>query len=224
MKDNTSRRRFLKTGALIGLSATAGCIEPLSSSGEKQEPFSHPSTDRIDNQPYIGPEPSVDKPIIVGFEDFACPSCARFHNNALRELRDTHINDEELTFVFRAVDFIYNWGGKSAQVQEAVHDNNSEKVFDVIDDYYSRQNQISASNEVSQSRQILKDNSVENASDIIQQVTEDDYQTQLMNDEVSARESGARATPTLSLIENGRHKTNVVGAKNAAVFENILNL
>lgn len=223
-KQNRSRREFLKSGILVATSATAGCIGPLSRSDENKEPFSHPSVEGIENQPYLGPEPSRDTPIIVAFEDLACPSCAGFHGNTFQELKNQYIENQELTFVFRAVDVVYNWGSIAAQVQESVYQNSEDRVFDVIDAYYNRQSEFSENNELEKSRSLLQDLSVDDADEIISQVESGEYQSDLQDDFEAAQNSGLRGTPTFNLFLDGKHRTKIVGPKGTFIFENTLNL
>lgn len=221
---NKSRREFLKSGMVVAASATAGCVGPLSRSNENKEPFSHPSVEGIDNQPYLGPEPSRDTPIIVAFEDLACPSCASFHQGAFQELKDQYMDNQQLTFVFRAVDVVYNWGSIAAQVQESVYQNSEDRVFDVIDAYYNRQSEFSNSNELEMSKSLLQDLSVDNREKIISQVESGEYQSDVQEDLNVAQNSGLRGTPTFNLFLDGKHQTKVVGPKGTFVFENTLNL
>lgn len=208
---------------MVGLSASAGCIGPLSKSREDREPFSHPSTNNLMNQPALGPEPSRDVPVVIAFEDVACPVCARFHNNTFQSIKD-YTDSGDLTFIYRGIDVVYNWGSVAAKVQEAVHQNRENRTFDVIDTYFDRQGEFSSSNELDKSSELLRDLDIDNPDDIIKQVNDGEFDEEVSNDLSASEKSGVRGTPTFDLLTDGKHKTKLVGAKNIETFENVLDL
>ena len=223
-KKHKSRRAFLRSGIALGISATAGCIGPLYQSEENKEPFSHPSMEDIEGQPFLGPKPSRETPIIVAFEDLACPSCATFHRDTFQELKDQYIDKEELTFVFRGVDIVYNWGSIAAQVQEAVYENAEDRVFELINSYYDRQGDFSARNEIEMSESLLDDLSIDNSDRIIEQVNRGEYKSNLKQDMRAWKNSGLTGTPSFNLFIDGKYRTKIVGAEDVYVFESVLDL
>lgn len=218
------RRRFLESTGIATVISTSGCIGPLSNNPRSNEPFSHPSTTNLDSQPFIGPSPSVDNPVIIAFEDLACPFCRSFHQNTLNELKQEYISNNDLTFVFRGTDFAgYPWSGTAALVHEAVYEQETEKTFDVIEQYYNNQERFNSSNVIEESRSMLENMDI-NADSVINSVQNGDVSDNFESDKSSGRNADIRGTPSFVLLKNGLYMTTVVGAKNISVFESILSL
>lgn len=227
-EDTLSRRRFLASSAAAGVVATAGCIDSFSqetrnNTEETDKNFVHPSTRGLTQQPYIGPVPSEDQPVIIAFEDLSCPICRSFHDNAFQTLQ-TYAESQELTFVFRATDFAgYPWGETAALVQEAVYDQQPDKTFDIIKSYYDTQERFTESNVLSESRSLV-DNAGLEANSVIETVENGGVTEDFNLDTSAGIDSEVRGTPSFMLFQDGSYETKVVGAKSASVFESILNL
>lgn len=218
------RRKFLESTGIATVVSTSGCIGPSSNSSENDEPFSHPSTTDLNSQPFIGPSPSVEKPVIIAFEDLACPLCRSFHQNTFNELKQEYISNNDLTFVFRGTDFAgYPWSGTAALVQEAVYEQETEKTFDVIEQYYNNQERFNSSNIIEESRSMLENMDV-NADSVINSVQNGEVSDNFQSDKSAGINANIRGTPSFVLLENGLYKTTVVGPKNISVFESVLSL
>lgn len=212
------RRDFLATSASVGILSTAGCI---GSKKQYEGEYGHPSMNESSEQPRLGPKPEETNALIVAFEDPACPSCASFHTGPFQELKQNHIEEGNLTFIYRGIDVIYNWGQYPLQVQEKIYQNQPDKVFDVIDEYYRRQRQISPNNVQEKSREILQDAGLD-----VEEYTSDlnSYNSAIQTDLSDSRQSRVRGTPTMFLFKDKKYETTVVGPKPATIYESILDL
>lgn len=218
------RRKFLSITASSGLAATAGCIGPLTDDGNQTQmtgDYAHPSMADISDLPTIGPSPEDSDALIVAFEDPACPICANFHNGPFQELKDNYITSGDLTFIHRGIDVIYDWGKIPLQIQQKVNEEKPDKVFDIIQAYYSRQDNISSDNVMEISKEILRDNGL-NDEKFTKNL--DKYSNDLQNNLSASKKSSVRGTPTLHLFKEKKHETKVVGSKPPTIYESILNL
>lgn len=212
------RRDFLATSASIGALLTTGCI---GSKNQYEGEYAHPSMNQSSEQPRLGSEPDSSNALIVAFEDPACPICANFHNGVFQELKQDHIEEGNLTFIYRGIDVVYNWGRHPLRIQEKVYQNQPDKIFDVIDEYYSRQRRISSENVEKKSREILQDLELD-----VEKYTSnlDSYNSAVQTDLNDSRKSGVRGTPTMYLFKDKQYQTTVVGSKQPTVYESILDL
>lgn len=214
-----NRRKFLSSVAVASFASTAGCIN--NNSKEYEGNYGHPSANNINSQPLIGPEPSNSNSLIIGFEDPACPICKSFHDGAYQELKDKYIDSGELTFVYRGVDVVYNWGKMPLQIQESVYqEEGSKKSIELINEYYNRQDNISGENVQEKSKEILEYIGLsENYLSGLQQ-----YDSEYNSDVKAYDESGVRGTPTFYLFKDKNYETEIVGSKNTSVYESVLDL
>lgn len=218
------RRKFLASTIGIGITSTAGCLDFGSSNNRREYEgnYGHPSGNDISSQPYIGPKPSNSNSLIVGFEDPACPVCASFHKNALQDLRDKHIESGNLTFVYRGIDVVYDWGTRPLQIQEKVNSvEGNEKSMELINEYYKRQRNINSNNVMDKSRTILNSIGL-NAGEYLP--IGDEKESLVQEDFTASNKSNVSGTPTFYLFSDKDYETKIVGAKSASVYESVLNL
>lgn len=214
------RRKFLASTVGVGITSTAGCVNIGRSSS--MENYDHPSAQNILDRPYLGPNPRESDKLIVSFNDPACPSCADFYYDVFQDLRDKHIETGELTFVYRGVDIVYDWGSMPIRIQRKVYiDKGSEKAFDVIHKYYEMVDNISSDNVLKKSKEILRSLNL----------NEDKYIPDEKSEEPEFLRENSKIfdtidvpyVPRMYLFKDKKYQTNL-GLEDLSVFESALEL
>lgn len=214
-----NRRKFLASVGVSGvMSVTAGC---LSGSKEYKGDYGHPAANNISDQPRIGPKPSESDAVIIAFEDPACPICKSFHNGAYQELKNKYIESGELTFIYRGIDVVYDWGEVPLKIQEKVYDEvGSKRSMELIEKYYDEQDSISSENIMEKSNEIL--NSIGLDKELTSGLNK--YGSNLRDDIQASEKSGVRGTPTFYLFSNKKYETEIVGSKSTSVYTSVFEL
>jgi len=204
----------------IGITSTAGCLHIGKSNGEGN--YNHLSAESILDRPYLGSNPKESDKVIVSFNDPACPACSDFYYEVFQDLRDKHIRTGELTFVYRGVDIVYDWGSLPIQIQREVYLNKgSEKAFEVIHKYYEVDDSISSDNVMKRSREILRSLNLDEEKFIPDEIggkPEFLQKNENLYDTVDVP-----SVPRMYLFKNKKYQTNL-GSEDLSVFETALGL
>lgn len=228
-----TRRGFLSTGLLAGI---AGCLgtggdgtdSPSSSSTatptlvreSSDVRFDHSSATGINDQPTLGDRGWQG--VIVAFEDPSCPTCRRFNQNTLPQIRSDLVATGDVAYVLRGYPVVYEWGGPATQALEATFDRDPRAMWDLKDRYFDTQDSFSTDTVRQRTRQFLNGNTDVDGDAVVADVESDAYAEAVQTDFDAGQAAGASGTPTFYLFRDGEYQTTVSGAQDFTVFENVL--
>lgn len=220
--------------ALYGMDGGTGAIaaptqNPSDSGGSGAEAPQDPSgTDSGDggvdmsqidmsNQPTMG---SDDAPVtLVMYEDYECPFCQRFEQQALSQIVSNYVDSGQVKIVWK--DFpltrIHPWAQPAAETMECVYREAGDDVFwPVKNKIFANQNALSTSNV---QQQIIDWAAQEGASKAaIQSCLENEDPGQAVSDDMQeGRNLGVSGTPTV--IVAGQK---IVGAQPYSAFQQVI--
>lgn len=214
------RRKFLASTVGVGITSTAGCLNI--SEPKTVEDYNHPSTQNMLDRPYLGPDPKESDKLIVSFNDPACPSCISFYREVFKDLRDKHIDSGNLTYIYRGVDIVYDWGSLPIRIQRQVYNKKgSEKSFEVIHKYYEMGDSISSDNVVEKSKEILRSLNLDTEKFIPKKQRKE---PKFLQQNMELYETiDVPSVPRMYLFKNKKYQTNL-GTEDLSVFESALEL
>lgn len=220
---SVSRRTLLAGGALGVGGLVGGAL--LTTSSDDPEPIEdHRAAAGIEEQPALGPPPTEADATIVAFEDPSCPSCARFERQTFPGLKSEHVDAGRLSFVFRGIPVVYQWGEPATLALESTYAREPDAFWALKDFYYREQDGIGTSNVRSVTRQFLDEGTSVDGAAVVDDVDAATHQPAVDADLRASRGAGVRGTPTFFLFRDGEFATEVVGPQSADVFENALGL
>ncbi|GAB7093241.1 DsbA family protein [Halolamina litorea] len=202
----TSRRRYL--GGLAALTALAGCS---TGSDGAQSVREHPSGEGIDSQPALGPAPGEAEGTIVAFEDPSCPTCARFERSTFPQLRSNLIDEGRVSFVFRSIPIIYDWGEPATMALEATYDRDESAFWALKSHYYAQQDAFDSDNVLDLTESFLADETGIDAAAVRADTEAGAFQDAVDLDLRASESAGVSATPTLFLFDADGFVTDVSG-------------
>jgi protein-disulfide isomerase len=100
-----------------------------------------------DGEPVLG---DPDAPVtMVMFEDFECPFCKRFEQNAVQQIKSNYVDTGKVKVVWKDLPLperIHPWADDSAKVMECVYRQDSDVFWAVKDKIFENQKSITQDN------------------------------------------------------------------------------
>lgn len=217
-------RRALLAGGALGVGGLVGGAILTTSVGDPKTIEDHEAASGIEEQPALGPAPTTADATIVAFEDPSCPSCARFENQTFPRLKSDHVDAGRLSFVFRGIPVVYEWGGPATLALESTYAREPDAFWALKAFYYREQDGIGTSNVRDVTRRFLDDQTSVDGAAVVEDVDDATHQPAVDADLRASRGAGVRGTPTFYLFRDGEFATEIVGPQSADVFENALGL
>jgi protein-disulfide isomerase len=182
---------------------------------------SHPGTQGLGSQPFLGPDPTDATAVIVAFEDPSCPTCRRFEQNAFQRLRSELIETGTVSFVFRGYPVVYPWGEPATRALEATFAADPTAFWALKNHYYETQSAFDADNVLDRTESFLAETAVD-AGAVIEAVESQSVRDAVDLDLRAGEAAGIRGTPGFLLFRDGRYRTTVTGAQSYSVFAGAL--
>ena len=201
----TSRRRYL--AGLAAVTALAGC----SGGGDAQSLQEHPSGEGIDSQPVLGPEPAEAEGTIVAFEDPSCPTCARFESSTFPQLKSELIDEGRVSFVFRSIPVVYDWGEPATMALEATYDRSESAFWSLKSHYYAQQSGFTTDSVLDRTESFLADETDVDAAAVRADTEAETFQDAVDLDLSASESAGVFDTPTLFCFDGDGFTTSVSG-------------
>jgi protein-disulfide isomerase len=217
-----SRRQVL-LGGLLGLGGVAGATL-LGGSGGGKSLTEHAVATNLGTQPTLGPSPSAAEGTIVAFEDPSCPACARFESATFPQLKSELIDPGRVSFVFRGIPVVYQWGDPAVLALEATYSRSAEAFWGLKEFYYREQANIRTENVQEVTRQYLTDHTNVDGDAVISNVQSETSRDAVDVDLHASQDAGVRGTPTFYLFSGNSFTTEIVGPQSYDVFANSLGM
>ncbi len=202
----TSRRRYL--AGLAAMTALAGCSGGGDDAQSVQE---HPSGEGIESQPVLGPAPGEAEGTIVAFEDPSCPTCGRFESSAFPKLKSNLIDEGRVSFVFRSIPVVYDWGEPATMALEATYDRSESAFWSLKSHYYAQQAGFTTDNVLDRTESFLADETDVDAAAVRADTEAGAFQDAVDLDLSASESAGVEATPTLFCFDADGFTTSVSG-------------
>lgn len=171
----------------------------------------------MEGEPVLGDE-NAEVTMVV-YEDFQCPFCKRFEENAFQQIKSNYIDSGQVKAVWkdRPLPRLHPWAEPAAAAMECVYrEGGNEAFWNVKDQIFANQNQLSTSNAQSK---IVTWASQEGVSEsAVQSCIENENPMEEVNaDSEEGQSIGAGGTPTVFI--NGQK---IVGAQPYSNFESAI--
>ncbi|MDT3437626.1 thioredoxin domain-containing protein [Haloarcula sp. 1CSR25-25] len=216
-------RRHLLYGGALGLGGVAGATLLSDSGGGGGKSLAeHPAATKLGAQPTLGPSPSEAEGTIVAFEDPSCPACARFERSTFPRLKSELIDPGRVSFVFRGIPVVYQWGDPAVLALEATHSRSVAAFWGLKTFYYREQANIGMENVQEVTRQYLADQTDVDAAAVISDVQNEMPRDVVDVDLQASQDAGVQGTPTFFLFSEGSFATKIVGPQSYDVFASSL--
>jgi len=176
-----------------------------------------PEEIKTEGEPVLGDEDA--EVTIVTYEDFECPFCKRFEQNAFQEIKSNYVEQGEAKIIWkdRPLSQLHPWAEPAAAAMECVYrEGGNEAFWNVKENVFVNQDSIETSNVESKIKTWAEEESVSESA--INRCMENDNPMQEVNaDSASAEEIGVSGTPTI-YVENQK----IVGAQPYSNFESAI--
>lgn len=177
----------------------------------------------LEGEPYLGAE---DAPVtIVSYEDFECPFCDRYNQNAFPKIVENYVTTGDVKYVYKHLPLtqIHPWAQPAAVAAECAEEQEPEAFWVFKQGFFRNQDALS---KAYQADTALFDESMriwaeQTGLDVQQfQSCYDNQETRsdIQADVEEARQLGATGTPTIFI--NGQK---IVGAQPYSAFEQVIN-
>ena len=212
----SSRRAFLAGLGVVGTTAIAGCVGGTgagSGNGGDGTPLAdHQAARGLDSQPTLGAEPGEGEGTIVAFEDPSCPTCARFETSTFPKLQSELLDTERVSFVFRGIPIIYEWGAPTTMALEATYDRSESAFWALKEYYYTQQDSFDTDNALDLTESFLEENTDLDAAAVVEDAEAGAFQDAVDLDLGVSEELGVSGTPTFYVFDSGTFSTKLTGA------------
>ncbi|WP_197431200.1 thioredoxin domain-containing protein [Halorubrum sp. CBA1125] len=205
----------------------AGCFD---SSGSTETTTSsatvrnHPAAHGIETQPTLGPSPLDGGSVIVAFEDPSCPPCGRFERTVFPKIRDEWTEQGKVSFVYRSLPIVYEWGGPATAALEGTYERASTAFWALKAHYYETQDAFTSDNVRERTRTFLESETDIDADSVLKGVDADRYEDAIAVDREAAARADVDSTPTFALFKRGTFLTLIHGNHSFKLFESALDL
>jgi protein-disulfide isomerase len=202
-----NRRRFLTLSGMGVAGAVAGCSGEADS-GESVD--DHPAAADLDAQPRRG---ELGGHVVLAFEDPSCPTCRRFHENTLPDIRENIVDAGKGAYVVRTYPVIYPWGEPATQALESTFARDTEAYWSLFDYYFAEQSSFASDNVLERTATFLTEE-----TEIDGEAVASDAQNGAHDDAVQADIRAAEdaelgeTTPIILLFQDGEFVTKVNGS------------
>ena len=188
--------------------------QPADDNNEETETIDMSEID-MEGEPVLGSEDAEVTMVI--YEDFQCPFCKRFEDNAFPQIKSNYIVSGEVKAVWKDLPLPqigHEWAEPAAAAMECVYrEGGNEAFWNVKEKVFSNQNTVSLSNVETKIKGWASEEGVSESA--VQSCIDNDNPMEEVNaDSEEARTIGASGTPTVFI--NG---VKIVGAQPYGNFE-----
>lgn len=217
-----NRRGFLRVGAALALAGCSGTSDggddgtatsPASASptAAAETLDTHPAAADLADQPTLGPDPREATGVIVAFEDPSCPTCRRFEENVVPQLREELIDPGTVSYVFRTYPVIYPWGEPATRALEAVYDHDAAAHWTLLEHFFANQGSFRGSEPATvydETETFLANETDIDATAVVEAARNGEYDAAVQADLDAGDEAGAGGrTPHLFFFRDGVYRT-----------------
>jgi protein-disulfide isomerase len=171
----------------------------------------------LEGEPMLGDE---NAPVtMVIYEDFECPFCQQFEQNAFPQIVSNYVDSGQVRVVWKDLPLPqlgHDWAEPSAEAMECVYRQDNQAFWNVKDKVFENQNSITTENVVSNIKDYASQEGV-SGSEIQSCIDSGNAMEEVDGDVQEAQQVGANGTPTI--IING---VKVVGAQPYSQFESVI--
>jgi len=234
-----NRRGFLTTGLALALAGCAGdggagedgtttTAPPATSTPtpDAETLDTHPAAADLAAQPTLGPDPREATGVIVAFEDPSCPTCRRFEENVVPQLREELIDPGTVSFVFRGYPVIYPWGEPATKALEAAYDHDAAAHWTLLAHYFANQGSYRGSEPATvydETESFLAAETDLDATAVVDAARNGEYDAAVQTDLDAGEAAGAGGrTPHLFFFRDGVYRTKSGGFTGITTIKNVL--
>ncbi|MDS0220644.1 DsbA family protein [Haloarcula sp. S1AR25-5A] len=202
-----NRRRFLTLSGVGVVGAVAGCSGDTDSS---ESVDTHPAAADLEAQPRRG---ELGGHVILAFEDPSCPTCRRFHENTVPDIRENIVDTGKGAYVVRTYPVIYPWGEPATQALESTFARDSAAFWALFEHYFAEQPSFDPDNVLERTATFLTEE-----TDLDGEAVASDARNRVHDDAVQADIQAAEnaglgeTTPIILLFDDGEFVTKVNGS------------
>jgi len=202
-----NRRRFLTLSGAGVVGAVAGCSSDADT-GESID--DHPAAADLEAQPRRG---ELGGHVVLAFEDPSCPTCRRFHENTLPDIRENIVDTGKGAYVVRTYPVIYPWGEPATQALESTFARDSEAYWSLFDHYFAEQSSFDPDNVLERTATFLTDETEVDGEAVASDARNRAHDDAVQADIRAAEDAGlGETTPIILLFEDGEFVTKVNGS------------
>jgi len=202
-----NRRRFLTLSGAGVVGAVAGCSSDADT-GESID--DHPAAADLEAQPRRG---ELGGHVVLAFEDPSCPTCRRFHENTLPDIRENIVDPGKGAYVVRTYPVIYPWGEPATQALESTFARDSEAYWSLFDHYFAEQSSFDPDNVLERTATFLTDETEVDGEAVASDARNRAHDDAVQADIRAAEDAGlGETTPIILLFEDGEFVTKVNGS------------
>jgi protein-disulfide isomerase len=202
-----NRRRFLTLSGAGVVGAVAGCSGDADT-GESID--DHPAATDLEAQPRRG---ELGGHVVLAFEDPSCPTCRRFHENTLPDIRENIVDTGKGAYVVRTYPVIYPWGEPATQALESTFARDSEAYWSLFDHYFAEQSSFDPDNVLERTATFLTDETEVDGEAVASDARNRAHDDAVQADIRAAEDAGlGETTPIILLFEDGEFVTKVNGS------------
>jgi len=202
-----NRRRFLTLSGAGVVGAVAGCSGDADT-GESID--DHPAAADLEAQPRRG---ELGGHVVLAFEDPSCPTCRRFHESTLPDIRENIVDTGKGAYVVRTYPVIYPWGEPATQALESTFARDSEAYWSLFDHYFAEQSSFDPDNVLERTATFLTEETEVDGEAVASDARNRAHDDAVQADIRAAEDAGlGETTPIILLFEDGEFVTKVNGS------------
>lgn len=191
--------------------------DPQDTTGEKDNNVDM-SKISLEGEPMLGEK---DAPVtMVLYEDFECPFCKRFENNAFNQIETEYVETGKVKVYWKDLPLperIHPWADNGAEAMECVYrEGGNDAFWKVKDRVFTNQDSISEDNVYEKIKGWASEEGV-SSSDVQQCIDSGEAMNEVEQDKKGAASVGASGTPT-SLVADKK----LVGAQPFNRFKSVI--
>ncbi len=213
------------TGEVTGTQGETADQAPDNNGDSPSDTGQQPSEDSVDmsqisldGEPVLGNGDAAVTMVI--FEDFECPFCKRFEENAMPQIKSNFVDSGQVKVVWKDLPLperIHPWADEGAAAMECVFREGGNDVFWAVKDkVFANQDSINQNNAYSQIKQFASEEGVD-ASAVQSCLDNDNPMEEVNQDKQEAGSVGATGTPTAFIAGQ-----KIVGAQPYPRFESAI--
>ncbi|EMA15445.1 DSBA-like thioredoxin domain-containing protein [Haloarcula marismortui ATCC 33800] len=188
-------------GAVAGCSSEADSAESVDN---------HPAAADLDAQPRRG---ELGGHVILAFEDPSCPTCRRFHEETLPDIRENIVDTGKGAYAVRTYPVIYPWGEPATQALESTFARDSEAYWALFEHYFAEQSSFDPDNVLDRTAMFLTEETAVDGEAVARDAQEQAHNDAVQADIQAAEDAGlGETTPIILLFEDGEFVTKVNGS------------
>jgi len=202
-----NRRRFLTLSGAGTVGVLAGC-RGQDVSGESVT--DHPAAANIEAQPRRG---ELGGHVVLAFEDPSCPTCRRFHQDTVPDIRRNIVDAGKGAYVVRTYPVIYPWGEPATQALESTFARDDEAYWALFAHYFAEQSAFDTDNVLERTATFLTEETDVDGEAVASDARDQAHDDAVQADIQAAEDAGlGETTPIILLFEDGEFVTKVNGS------------